>query len=400
MTRSIRLAGLLAVLVLAGCSARTTTPTPPISPVPSSTPTPTVAPSATPSPTPPTVGLSAGALHPESVTFISPNIGWVLGLSLCSGAPCVRLATTTDAGTVWKWVADAARPTISPTSEWKIRFADSEDGWISGSRLYSTHNGGRTWAQVTFPEASASASVGALESADGRVYAEVAEGTEPNTGGPVVLFGSPTNVDSWHAIPGVTTGGAGFPGDISLAQGVFWVVLHPAIVTAQGDDALSTIYSSSNGVTWRGKTQPCPSDAFASVAAATSTRVFVACAGGAAAGSQFKTVFFSENAGATYVQVSNAPFGGDFLSAAASPSNVSIASASGGTEIYSSFNDGLTWTVTFGSGDGGLGLSDLGFTTATQGVVIHGQVLDPQSLQLLMTRDGGHVWAPVAVVPI
>jgi hypothetical protein len=339
------------------------------------------------------------ALHPESVTFISPDVGWVLGLSLCGSVSCIRLATTTDAGTVWKWVTGATLPAISPTSPWEIRFADSADGWISGSHLYSTHNGGLTWAQVSFPGVSASASVGALESADGRVYAEVAEGTEPNTGGPVALFGSPTNVDSWHAIPGVTTGGAGFTGDISLAQGVFWVVLHPAIVSAQGDDELSTIYSSTNGVTWRSKTQPCPSETVASVAAATSTRVFVECGGGGAAGSEFKTVLVSENAGATYKQVSNPPFVGDFQSAAASPSNVSIACASGATEIYSSFNDGLTWTTTYGAGDGGLGLSDLGFTTAMQGVVIHGQVLYPRSLQLLMTRDSGHVWTPVAVIP-
>jgi hypothetical protein len=195
MTRSIRLAGVLAVLVLAGCSTRPTTPTstPSITPVPSSAPTPTVAPSATPSPTPPTVGLSAVALHPESVTFISPDVGWVLGLSLCGSVSCIRLATTTDAGTVWKWVTGATLPAISPTSPWEIRFADSADGWISGSHLYSTHNGGRTWAQVSFPGVSASASVGALESADGRVYAEVAEGTEPNTGGPVApLAARPT----------------------------------------------------------------------------------------------------------------------------------------------------------------------------------------------------------------
>jgi photosystem II stability/assembly factor-like uncharacterized protein len=100
-----------------------------------------------------------------------------------------------------------------------------------------------------------------------------------------------------------------------------------------------------------------------------------------------------------YQRVSDPPSGGDFESVAASPSNVSIASASGATTIYSSFNNGLTWPTTFLAADGGLGLSDLGFTTATQGVVIHGQVQYPQSMQLLMTRDGGHAWAPVAVIP-
>jgi hypothetical protein len=77
-----------------------------------------------------------------------------------------------------------------------------------------------------------------------------------------------------------------------------------------------------------------------------------------------------------------------------------VAASSGATGIDASFDGGRTWTGTLSIGDGGLGLSDLGFTTATQGVVIHGQTTYPQSLQLLMTRDGGHEWDPVAVTPI
>ena len=401
MTPSTRVVGVVAVLLLAGCSSQVATapPTHSNTPAASAAATPTVAPSATPSPTESTVGLSSVALHPESVTFISPSVGWVLGLSLCGGSACVRLASTTDAGGSWTWVAGAALPALAPASPRELRFADSEDGWISGSHLYATHNGGRTWAEIAFPGVGARASVGALEAADGRVYAEVAEGTEPNTGGPVALFGSPTSVDSWHPIPGVTTGGAGYSGDISLAQGVFWVMLHPAVVTAQGTDARSTLYSSSDGITWHSKMQPCPSSTLANVAAGTSLRVFIVCNGGGAAGSEVKTAYVSENAGATYRRVSDPPFGGDFETVAASPTSVSIACASGATEIYSSFNDGVTWTTTFGAGDGGLGLSDLGFTTAVQGVVIHGQVQYPQSMQLLMTRDGGRVWAPIAVIP-
>jgi hypothetical protein len=396
MTPFTRFVGVLAVFVLAGCSSQVAIapPTESITPT-SSTPNPTVAPSATPS----TAGLSSVTLHPESVTFISPDVGWVLGLSLCGNSSCLGLATTTDAGTSWTWVAGAALAAISPAIPWELRFADSEDGWISGTHLYATHNGGRTWAEVAFPGLGASAAVGALEAADGRVSAEVDEGTDSNTGGPVALFGSPTNVDSWHAIPGVTTGEGGHAGDISLAQGVFWAMLHPIVVTPQGNESMSTLYSSSDGVTWHSKAQPCPSGAMASVAAATSLRVFVVCAGGGGAGSQTKTAYVSENAGVSYQRVSDAPSGGDFESVAASPTNVSVAGASGATAIDSSFNNGLTWTTTFLAGDGGLGLSDLGFTTSTQGVVIHGQIQYPNEMQLLMTRDGGHVWAPVTVTP-
>ena len=160
-----RIVGVLAVLLLAGCSSQ-----------------PAAAPPTERSPITEflTIGYRnshhhafAGALdsrspdatvlHPESVTFISPNVGWVLGLTLCGGSSCLRLATTADAGTSWSWVAGADLPAISPTSDWELRFANSEDGWISGSHLYSTHDGGRTWAQVALPGVGPNASVDALE---------------------------------------------------------------------------------------------------------------------------------------------------------------------------------------------------------------------------------------------
>ncbi len=242
-------------------------------------------------------------------------------------------------------------------------------------------------------------SVGALEARDGRVFAEIPEATDPNTYGPVVLFESPVTADSWHPVSGVATGSAGFAGNISLAQGVLWVSLHPAVVTAQGSQSLSTLYRSSDGVTWRSEPQPCPSDSVATVAGATSLLDYVVCGGGLAAGSQEKSLYVSDNGGATYRQMTDPPLSGDFETVAASPNTVAVAASSGATYVYSSFNGGATWTTTASFGDGGLGLSDLGFTTPMQGVVIHGQAQYPESLQLLMTRDGGHTWSVVDVIP-
>jgi hypothetical protein len=339
-------------------------------------------------------------LRPESVTFISLATGWVLGLSSCGAAQCLRLAKTVDAGRSWSWVSGASIPALSTTTRWYLRFADTRDGWISGSLLFATHDGGHTWRRITFPGAGTpDASVAALEAADGRVYAEIAEGTNRDTYGPVVLFGSLVSSDSWYPVPAVTTGGAGFAGEISLAQGVFWVMMHPAIVVPQGTQSQSALYRSMDGVTWRREPIPCPSQTVANVAAATSSRVFVVCGYGFAAGSEGKSAYRSDNGGVTYVRVADPPFEGDLEEVAASPSGISVAAASGATFTSASFDAGHTWTGTFNSGDGGLGLSDLGFTTALQGVVIHGMINYPQSLQLLMTRDGGHKWATVTVNP-
>jgi hypothetical protein len=396
---AFRLSGVAAALLLAGCSAQIApreSPSTTTSPSPSVNPTP----SATPSSTPATVALTAGSIHPESVTFISPDVGWVLGISACGDSSCLRLAKTADAGGAWMWVTSTGLSALSTDTQWRVRFANSEDGWISGPLLFATHDAGSTWTRVAFPrEGSSGASVDALETADGRVYAEIAEGIEPNTDGPAVLFESPTNRDSWQPVSGVTTGKAGYAGEISVAQGVFWATLHPAVLTAEGNTETSTLYRSLDGVTWRSEPQPCQSGWGATVAAATSARVFIVCSGGGAAGSQEKMAYVSDNDGASYAPVSDPPLGGDFEAVAASPTGVSVAAASGATYIYASFDGGATWATALGIGDGGLGLSDLGFTTATQGVVIHGQTNYPQSLQLLMTRDGGHQWEPVPVSP-
>jgi hypothetical protein len=396
-----RLGGLIAVLLIAGCSSQPArTPTPQSTTAPSTpTPSPTLAPTQSPSPSASGVGLTSG-LRPESVTFISPDVGWVLGLSTCGNAQCLRLAKTVDAGRSWTWVSGVALPALSMATRWELRFADTENGWISGSLLFATHDGGHTWRRIAFPGAGTSnAYVAALEAADGRVYAEIAEGTNRDTYGPVVLFGSLTRSDSWYPVPAVTTGAAGFAGEISLAQGVFWVMLHPAIVTPRGNQSQSALYRSLDGVTWRREPLPCPSETVAAVAAATSSRVFVVCGGGGAAGSQSKSAYRSDNGGASYVRVTDPPFEGNLQDVAASPTSVSVAAASGATFISASFDAGRTWVGSLSIGDGGLGLSDLGFTTALQGVVIHGMINYPQTLQLLMTRDGGHTWTTVVVNP-
>ncbi len=401
MTLAFRLTGVGLLVALAGCGGQlTVTHAHSAISTPISSPFATPTPSATPLSVSPTIRPSSSSLFPEFVTFISPSVGWVLGLVRCGEASCLRLAKTVDAGITWTWVTGSNLSGISTAPQWHLRFADSQDGWISGPLLFATHNAGRSWNRVAFPGAgSPRGSVTALEAAGGRVYAVIAEGRDPDTYGPVALFQSPTNADAWHLVPGVTTGQAGYGGEISIAQGVVWVMLHPAIVTTQGDTALSTLYRSHDGVTWHRESLPCPSATVASVAAATSARDYVVCGGGGAAGSQFKSAYRSDNAGASYERVGDAPFAGDFEAVAASPATVAVAAASGGTFISASFDDGHTWVGTLAFGDGGVGLSDLGFTTATQGVVIYGQSNYPRGLQLLMTRNGGHSWTPVNVTP-
>ena len=340
--------------------------------------TPGTAVKSSPKPAPPS---TATTLHPESVTFISPEVGLVIGLSPCGGAQCLRLAKTVDAGVRWTWVTSNLSG-ISPAHQWRMRFADAENGWISGPLLFATHNGGRTWTRIALPGlGSTYGSVSALEATDGRVFAEVVEGTNQNSSAPpVVLFSSKVSSNSWQGVGNVASGSSG---EISIAQGTIWVM--------QGHLRL---YRSSDGVSWHSSPQPCPSNSYngASVAAATSSRVFIVCAGAGAAGSEAKTVYLSTNGGASYLRLGDAPLSGQFEEAAASPLGVAVAALSGATYIYTSFNDGQTWSTTLLPESDGL--SNLGFTTSTQGVVIFHGAAYPQ---LLMTRDGGHTWKAVDV---
>jgi len=339
--------------------------------------------------------------RPESITFVSADVGLVIGLSTCGDVQCLRLAKTPDGGHTWTWVTSGGLSALSLADRWQVRFADAQNGWISGPLLLATHNGGRNWTQIALPGlGSRTGAVGALEVADGRVFAEVAEGTDQDTYGPVVLFSTEVSKDSWAAAGNVATGSAGYPGEISVAQEAIWAMLHPGVVSPDhGVEVHSVMYHSTDGVTWHDSLLPCPPETVASVAAATSARVFIVCSGGVAAGSQTKTAYLSTDGGTSYKRVGDPPFGGDFDEVAASPLAFSVAAASGATYIYTSFNEGRDWTTTNLPQTGGLPLSDLRFTTSTQGVVIFGVPAYPQWLQLLMTRDGGHSWAKIDVSP-
>jgi len=339
--------------------------------------------------------------RPESVTFVSPEVGLVIGFSTCGEVQCLRLARTVDAGHNWTWMTGGGLSALSLADRWQLRFADAQNGWISGPLLVATHNGGQTWTQIALPGlGSRTSSVGALEVAAGRVFAEVAEGTDQDTYGPVVLFTAEVSKDSWAAVGNVATGSAGYPGEISVAEGAIWAMLHPGVVSQDhGVEAHSLLYQSTDGVTWHSSLLPCPPFTVASVAAATSSRVFIVCSGGVAAGSQVKTAYLSSDGGASYKRVGDPPFAGDFDEVAASPLAFSVAVASGATYIYTSFNEGRDWATTYLPQTGGLPLSDMRFTTPTQGVVIFGVPAYPQWLQLLMTRDGGHSWATIDISP-
>jgi photosystem II stability/assembly factor-like uncharacterized protein len=319
-----------------------------------------------------------------SVTFVSAQTGFVLGQLPCAAKVCYGLATTTDAGRTWSFGGDLPMAPQQDQPITKVRFADATNGWAFGPQLWSTHDAGKSWHQLT-----ATSQVFDVEASAGLVYllgSSCGAGTACAT--PAKLFRAAVGSDSFAAVPGATM--TATAGQLALHGKAVWVV---------GATPGTAFVSSSDGASWRKHASPCPQGAGPSsltgVAPVTSTTVFLLCASDPGAGSESKLVLWSTDGGSTAHQTAAAPDRGGLASgfAAASASVVAVSAQSGATYIYLSRDAGATWASPFTNGDGGVGITDLGFTTPTQGVAIYGTPGNGQLSQLLMSRDAGASWA-------
>lgn len=392
MGRTMAAAGCLASLLLvAGCTGNvkgatspTSPPSPSISPSPSLPPTsPSPAPSlGYPSPVAPPAGGSA-----LSISFISLSDAWVLARAGCvpatGGCPGTTVVLhTTSRGQHWSQVGTVPAPPGN-TGVSQIRFADPRNGWAFDPQLYATHDGGATWRPVPLP-----GGVNALETAGGIAWA-VAQapcGASPACTTPGSLYRVSAGSDTWEPVSGVS---------LPPVAGTTEIALHGASVYVFSPPTL--LYSPTSR-TFRALPDPCPS-AFerSGFAASSATNVAVLCVGDPGMGSSTKQVFTSADSGQTYHRIADAPRGGQPTGmAAGSARTIAISAASGASEIYATSGADSTWSTPLQFGDGGQGWSDLGFTDATHGVVIHAPLPQSQGT-VYLTDDGGVTWYPVAL---
>jgi hypothetical protein len=317
------------------------------------------------------------------------------------------LARTTDGGSSWVALSapiagyesrnNQGSSTAPPVSE--VRFADELDGWIYGPSLFATHDGGTSWQQVNL-----GGSIVSLETSGGYVDALVSpcagvDGQECT--GPLQLYQA-------HV-----TGGAFSPvltgPSVSSTSGVLLhLSLHAPIgfvnMSGVGEPNQASIYATqslANTAGWKTFPDPCATvanDSFDAFVAPDTTSLYTLCSGQGAAGSVIKAVVKTVNGVSTVTGAP--PAGGDPEAlAATSGGTLVVSAASGASWLYRSTDGGATWTTAVTFGDGGMGFNDLGFTTSTQGVVIHGVPGPPSNVvsQLLMTTDGGASWSPVPI---
>jgi photosystem II stability/assembly factor-like uncharacterized protein len=315
--------------------------------------------------------------RPLSVTFVSANMGWVLGSAPCRAAPCTSVVRTVDGGRSWKGIP-APRIALALHDETAgvrgLRFADRDNGWAYGPDLYATHDGGASWHQLRL-----AGSVSNLEAAGGVAYAAVVD-----AGGTMRLYRTTVGSDAWSLAAGVPANGHGW-GTITLHGRAGWLI------------SGGRLYATTSGASWHPLASPCPARDYyfpASLAASDEQRVALLCAGNGAAGSEGKIVYSSADGGRSFTQGGTAPFHGTSTSLALPrPRSIFLATYSGASFIDASFDGGRAWHTVLNGPTGGPPWNDMGFTTAAQGVVVAGT---PQiKSTLYMTRDGGHTWSPV-----
>jgi hypothetical protein len=307
--------------------------------------------------------------QPMSVTFVSPSEGWVLGTAPCSHAPCTSVVRTMDGGHSWIGI-----PAPVTTQVTRMRFADPSDGFAYGPQLWVTHNGGGHWYRVR----QVPGNVVDLEASAGVVYA-----ASENSADRVRIYRSPAGRDDWHPVSGLPSFYSGAIPVITLHGNAAWIL------------ANSRVYASPTGSGWVRESFQCPDNWYlASLAAYSSKRVTVLCAGDGAAGSTTKLVYASGNGGGRFAKVGTAPRGGDDgLLAEPTPRHLFIATSSAATWLYVSDNGGRTWHSELSLADGGKGWADFGFTTTSQGVAVEGE--PAIGSQLFMTWNAGKTWRPI-----
>ncbi|HTU74497.1 MAG TPA: hypothetical protein VMG38_13360 [Trebonia sp.] len=336
--------------------------------------------------------------EPTSVTFVSSNAGWAIGQAGTPGhcansvpTICTSIVRTTDSGQTWRGI-----PAPSTNQVTGIRFLDGVNGWAYGPDLWSTHDGGSTWTQLS----TGGQQVIDLETAGREAFALFAN-CSTATGGSgqdctsYSLKATAATSDDWVDVGPATS-------DLPDARGAApTLVLSGSTGWLLGADG--TIYSGPLTGAWtKLGDAPCPAtpsqsslggallgyDTYTSKFVAACTTVPQSTAQQA---TQKAVIYSSGTTSLNWQATAEGLSGGNPVGLATTPSYQAILATSQGISVLDTSTGQWTQTVTLAKG-----FSYVGMTTKLRGVAIPA---DTSLHEIWMTFDGGRSWQPYPITP-
>lgn len=344
-----------------------------------------------------TVGSITGetTFIPHSVSFVSSSVGWAWGpgpSAAKSGVGPGVLSRTDNYGKTWSKVST---PGIDFTTQGSdnnfeyangVRFVNAHLGFLFGSALYVTTDGGSAWAKVSSP-----GTVYDIEAGGGKVYAlinncgiSVSCGTaslyQISNNGLLIQRVSSSPIFSWQAQ--------------LLVSGSSAFILTPPTTAGSGPYKLWKLQASGFSKTFD---TPCEFSGSLSAAMAAWSDVGLAlvCGSPPGAGEQIKTAYSSSDAGKTWSKGKLVGrLSGYITSLAAANANTWILGEGRG-DLLVTHDGGQTWSdlpITGSDGGPGQGWGFVGFTNAHEAVAVPWTV---NGSYLAFTNDGARNWTIV-----
>jgi photosystem II stability/assembly factor-like uncharacterized protein len=336
----------------------------------------------------------------QAISFVSSQLGWILGVQTCGETRCTNVLRTTNGGAAWHKVGGIHAPLtydkVAGVTE--VRFADEMHGWAFGPSLWSTDDGGATWTKEPVPGGGNLVPV--LAAGPEAAYALVST---------CELNQSPGSCDPATVWKTTAGGGAWTKADVRLPAGL---VTNAARMAVRGSTAYLVVPTevdrpdvvrvTTDGTHWASRPSPCSKEAderLVDVTTYSDAGVAFLCVGDPGFGHSTKRVFRSSDTGRTAATFGAIPREGIVSQLTAAPNGRLVMTSWGapGSWIYRS-NAGHPWTTPLALEDQGTGWNDVVMTTTQVGYVVHGPAaLFPGNRpgQLGATRDGGVTWNPV-----
>jgi len=337
----------------------------------------------------------------QSVSFVTTEVGFVLGDIACPTGACFSLRQTTNRGASWTSVLPppAALGESNYSEGPELHFADALDGWAYGATLWSTHDGAKQWREVNL-----GGTVFAMASGGGEVYALVEPcGSASACSASGGLYRSPVGQDSWTEVPGVSG---------RFVAGGYGLVVEDHSVFVSIANPKPELLASSDGIHFVSLSVPCASAmdngigpfTIEAIAASDPSDMSVLCVGTPSMGGEAERAYLSRDGGHAFQSLPDPAvgFGGEL----AMPNPTTLLLAGGlpsGSWVYRNSASNGSWSKSIEFSDQGVGLSDLAFVDPSHGEFVHGPASlalsflnlpnPPSGLgEVYLTNDGGSDW--------